>query len=527
MVKKIDTKKDRNIDNVRTIFWSLYSFLGQYKGKPDLPNQDIFFTRSASCCKNFTVPNVFNVFKNYLQNTLGTYINLNFDYVTDEFVDRSDSSALDEFGTENWDSKGVNFDILFQAAIYASECLCYNSDHSFNVGSIDYALDQLPKDTASSFPIFKKKGHQDAIDDALFWINQLFENPQLYMLMSCPTTFYHRFTVKLNKSLDENVVKARLLWGESFRIAILKTMFFKQPLSYSVKFGADNDSVYSALGKNNKQIAKSVTALRSTGLLLLGADVRAFDSHVRNYFFPLYYTMRLFCLNLNNVEFNIYKLLMVFDCYTPYVYRDGKIKCKGKGNASGTITTGDFNTFVSSVVIIYCILSKNGKFVKDVDLFSATGDDTLIPLNGFDKAYVIKIYKLLGFPVSVEKTILSLKGEPVNYLSRNWTLPENAPRQDVNWYVSHICVPGRFVKEKDIPIPLLMTYRSVSICGSNEGGLDVFDRLMNKQDVVWNDLKHSYRMGADPVIKFYNRDFSGKMEIISLAKIFKYGWKAF
>jgi len=158
---------------------------------------------------------------------------------------------------------------------------------------------------------------------------------------------------------------------------------------------------------------------------------------------------------------------------------------------------------------------------------SVLGDDILISETNVSQKHLVNVFTRFGMIVNVEKSGKTKSNEMFEFLGYVWD-KHNRPIEFDSWYISHLCIPSRFLRSEDIPISLLQTFRAITICMVLYKGIDTFERLIGNQDKVWVDLKSSYyKLGKDPLIHWVSEDQRMNQMRIPLSDIISKGWLAF
>lgn len=499
----------------------LKNFRGNIPQYPPLTNHNL-----AAAANRVTIPHVFKPFQHYIENTLGRPVNLDLKITSDD-VRTNDESQEKQFKVVNFSLKNINIDYLLMAA---SQSLKDLGLYGKTVETIDYDTSRLsfPGGTSACYPLYGNKKADKNVDDINTWVPSFLANPNIVELMCQPCTVFHRFRTYLSDDLSENKVKSRPVWGFPFRISVLEGMLFKRLLDKSLAFTSSPLCRTCATGKTKLEISNDVIRrLRFESGKIYALDYSRFDSTIPSYMWALFYATVEPIIGLSPLMKKVFNLMMLYHNYTPYCLRNTFIQNQGQGNASGSMITTIFNNFVNRTMLNYATLERtHGKYFCE-DNACVLGDDCVLNMDYFGTRHLLDVFKRFGIVVNVEKSLLVENDGKIPFAGYLWDYPDNAPTQTLPWFVSHLCVPGKFYRNSPIPVDILQTYRAITICSGVKDGIKVFEYLIGNQDRVWVKLKEDYYKGLDPMIQY----IGGKERILYLSiplhVILNSGWKAF
>lgn len=492
-------------------------------------DKPVFNNQKLSASANRVVlPHVFRKFQEYIELSLGRPVNLDL-RITAEEVREKDEEILSLSEKPDFSWKSLNLDRLIEASIItAKELGIYGDGVSFLTSDLDDCLDSLPSNTSTSFPDYLKKNNPIAIANVKELFASFIEKPSYEFLLSYPCTIYHRFRVYLNDALTENSVKSRLVWGYPFIITLIEAFYFRNLLD-AVLFKSKHPNYNaSALGLTNSEISdKIISMLRDTYSCIFSEDSKNFDMTIKSWFYPLFYVFVFRSILLKNSnEKEGLLALMLYQLNTPYCLRNVFLRIKRKGNSSGSLITACFNTFVSRVKAHYTFLEASKDLRDAKGQHSCLGDDNIYSLKYVTAGDIIRVSRNFGFIINVDKSGITKPGENFSFLGRIWdTLCR--PIQSLSWYVSHLCVPSRFYSNPPFPIPVLQTYRALSVVSQYYMGLDTFIKLIGYKDVYFAELMRMFNAGDEPVIRYVGGKEKYLFQPIPLRSIIEDGWRFF
>lgn len=442
----------------------------------------------------------------------------NLKFTLDE-VKESDREMINSFSIPNFDFSKLNLDYLILAGIQSAKDLGMLTGVKFGLCTPFESVDSFETSTSSGFPVFKKKGTEEARTDALNWASSFFLSPKLSGILTQPTAVFHRFQLKLSENLSSISKKIRPVWGVSFRVLVYEGIFFRKLIDEIALSNRSKILPVTVWGHTKGEYSdKIIKYIHSQNFQKLSVDVKQFDSNVSSYLWALFYAIIPHCIELPNKWRDHIDCLMAFGCFTPYCWNSTRLEFQKKGVPSGSLITSLFDTWVTRTVVNYAFLEySNGKYYADNDSF-CLGDDNIIILRRISSKHIYNVYQRFGLPISPEKSSLSDPGKPFRFLGYVWDL-KCRPRESLQWYIGHLCLPSRFVVESDIPNYILQTYRGIGVCMGTWKGMEFFYDLVGYGDKVYLKLLEELSSGRDPIIRYIGEDQRLNKIGIPLSKI--------
>jgi len=508
------------LEKLRTIFFKQNAFLKafsiDYYANISLDNNKL-----ATSSNRVTIPYVFNVFKSYIENTLKCEINLDLN-VTPETVRDNDDRMIESFSKPNFSYKNVNLDLLLKASSLSFDELglmptSINKD-------LDSLLAMFPGHTSACYPLYGRKDSEINVKDSKDWVSSFLLDPSYFKILSQPCTIFHRFRTYLSKDLKTNVVKSRPVWGFPLRITLLESVFFRDLIENSLLYNKNPVHTNCATGKTKVNVSSVLSKLRTNCRDIICLDLSKFDSTIPSFFWSLFYSNIMSRYNYSNEELKLLNYLMVYHNYTPYCLRSCKIKFTSKGVCSGSLLTSTFDSFVNRTILNYACLEKtHGKYSSD-GISCVMGDDAIIVSKFFGLNYLSKVFERFGMSVNIDKTLVSKWDGNLSFIGYFWN-KYNEPYQTLEWYVSHLCVPSRFRRNTDIPVPFLQTSRALSLVSNVKDGLNTFQFLIGFQDKVWKYIYDKYKAGDEPFIYYVGGNEKRLYMKIPVSSLISCGWR--
>lgn len=475
-----------------------------------------------------STPKPFMDYVNSISECLGKPFPSNLVFTKEEVI-TSDLESIKMFSVSDFHEPLTNFNhtIFIRAAIQSAEelgMLRYNTKYSKITAT--ESMNFFETGTSSGFPTFKKKGTERAREDCLDWVLKFLVKPEVNNIMCQPTAVFHRFQYKIGANLDKIDKKIRQVWGVPFRVLTLSGIYFRTMVTGCTEYNLNRRYPAASWGRTKSQVSEDVISeLRTYKKNIVSLDITKFDANVRYYFWAIFYSIFIECIELEHGDLGIIEKLMIYDCFTPYVHGDNKLKFQMKGVPSGSLTTSLFDTFVNRLVTNYACYEYSKHFAQATAC--SLGDDLVFVEFYCSYPHILKTFKRFGFTVSLEKTSISKHDEPFRFLGYVWD-EENRPTESENWYISHLTMPSRFFRGLNITEQELQTYRGITICMGLYEGIKHFEELVGWNDPLWKRLKKDYESGiSDPVITLIEEDQRLVGIKVPLSTVFSEGWRAF
>lgn len=485
-------------------------------------------SKLLNASKRIVVPKPFDVYIKLIENSTGRKFPTGLEFTKDEVIS-SDEEALKTFSEPNFYLRDLNFNLLFESCLCASEDVGFY--HSLNTTiSPTVSATSYPSKSSSGWPYFRPKGESEPISDAVKWCSNYISSPTITEILKQPTAAFHRFQYKVSSVSDDAVnsvvKKIRLIWGVSFRISTLEGVFLKNLTQNCANFQLTRTFPFVAQGLTNSQISdRVISSMRNRFHTVYSMDVKSFDSNIPTYAWSLFHTFLDTALEIPDNMRQSFENLQIFYAYTPYVYMSTELKFQRKGIPSGSLITSLFGSWWSRVIVNYAFLESTGQ--RAGDRCCVLGDDNLVCGDFFSRQYLTSVYLKFGMPINVEKSGEYSTSEDFPFLGRFWDT-DNAPYETENWYIAHLALPSRFYTKLPIPVSLMQTYRGISLCMSLRDGVREFERLVGYGDKVWLDLKREYSLNrSDPIIRYISEEAGTFLLGFPLSRILTGNWRLF
>lgn len=503
-----------------------------------------------SAAKRINIPYVFEPYKIYCEDALNVKIPANLSFTVDDVIaaDKKTISSFQEPGT--FTNISYNKFILcgIQAAIDLG--ILREDMTKYRKTTILQSVKSFERGTSSSYPVYERKGSERAQADAIAWVSNYIQHPSIDNIMSQPTTVFHRFQLRVGDNFNDYTKKIRAVWGISFRILVLYGIYFRSLVEGVKSYCVMQQHPASPLGRTKYDISRTIIQqLRNYTSTITSLDFSNFDSTISQPFFALFHAILYNTVDLStDIEFDedgmeisqnqrfgrfkghlddiILDHIMYFDCFTPYCWMSNKLQFQQRGNPSGSLLTTVFNTWVTRTLINYATYEYTHGHRMAGSTSVCLGDDLIFAEVYVTKEHVLNVASRFGFTVNADKSDSYAYWADFEFLGYKWN-SKNEPYQSINWYVAHLIMPSRFFKDTGIPVPLLQTYRGISICMQLKGGINTFEQLVGWADPVWHDLKRQYRDTGQATIIWISENANELGITIPLSLIYSEGWKAF
>lgn len=388
------------------------------------------------------------------------------------------------------------------------------------------AIEKLPTNTSSCYPIFKKKSHVESIKNAFHFVDELFNTQgtvnKYVLFCNYPTVIFHRLAKKLGKSfgLYNVVTKIRLVFGMSFGIVLFETMMFEKILNFIRNFGYGH-----SIGYTREQISEQVKKIRLSairrGMKIFCTDISGMDKNLPGLWIMLFFGL---LISVIRPSVSIVPNVVALACYhvfTPMLSSRLDLVVSDGGNKSGSKLTTYLNTFCVVTAIHYTFLRREGRLPSD-DEFAVVGDDSIFLVRDNNVPKVIEDFKELGMTVSKSKSsVCSPNNEMmfIVYLGFYWDL-QYRPNQNALWWIARCCYPERFFfVEKGESVRLL---RLASVLYQIVGGHSIFCKIMKCLGFNLNDL-----FSKDPRIYYLDKQGRTHLGVIPLSELRRRGWACY
>lgn len=447
------------------------------------------------------------------------------DELTSDEVFKADLDTVKNYcKVKNWNHERINYTRLDDVMMDISNKL---KSHPGRLLTFDDAIDRLPKETSSCYPLYEKKGSLNAINDAHIKLRKLqaFEDAgsMLNLLNTQLVTIFHRFTTRLKRSPNgiERKTKIRQVFGVPFLITILEQMLFGDTVQ---QWCEKNILGYFSYALTRPEISRQVTNIRNeakrTKSYILCGDISQIDASITVY--QLWMVINLISRNydLNNWWQELLTAYTIWISYTPILWSSRTVSWTNGGNITGSYLTSVINSVSVLIALSYSYKTIYGKTLT-ANKVKILGDDFILIIDNKDDVKLLKqLLKDFNLKLNESKSLTVNSAQGITYLGFIWDLEGN-PYNDELWYIARICFPERFLY---IAGYNRILQRSASILFQLANGKAIFDKVFVGQIKAFSKL---LREGHDPDISYMDK--SGKYYYVTLpySKIRELGWKAF
>ncbi len=389
--------------------------------------------------------------------------------------------------------------------------------------SIVSSMDQFKRTTSAGPPTNEKKGTDNARNQVLEFYEEFEKKPTFTKLSSLPTAVFHRFQAKYKKKAE---IKIRQVWALPFAIQAIEGVFFRDMLNSTSDYLKDQDIPCSTNSLNLLDISDRIMPhFRAFRGNIGSFDVKSFDQTIPFYFWAAYYAC-FFAFNpqLSAKEKKQLRLLMAYQCFTPYTYKGNQFRCQMRGIPSGSLLTNHSGSFFSRLIANFAFYRASDGLYFANDHAICCGDDNLFSLSYISKDEVKSAYEFFGLEVNLSKSSIHTCVESIDFLGYKWDY-ENRPYQERNWYLTHFIYPQSYKKDDAIPNYILQTYRAISIAAPLYGGMRVFFKYIGRYDEVYKKLLRQVKNGQKATIPYVGEDRRLEEVKIPLANILQGGWR--
>jgi hypothetical protein len=389
--------------------------------------------------------------------------------------------------------------------------------------TIEESVERFQKNRSAGAPTNKKKGSDEAREHCYEFYYKFESKPTFTQLISLPTVVFHRFQTKY---VNEAVTKIRQVWALPFAIQALEGVFFRDVLDSYPEYLASKKIPATTNGLTLVDISdRIIPHFRSFYSNIGSFDVKSFDQNIPFYFWAAYYAcFFVFNPQLSCKEKKQLRLLMSYQCFTPYAYQGNLFRCQMRGIPSGSLMTNHAGSFFSRLIANFAFYrSSNGLYLAN-DNAICCGDDNLFTLSNISESQVKSAYEFFGLEVNISKSSIHEYDESIDFLGYKWDNC-NRPYQELEWYLTHFIYPQSFIKDDAIPNFVLQTYRAISIAAPLYGGMRIFSKYIGRYDSVYQDLLDDIKNGRKAMIPYIGEDKRLEYVTIPLLNILQGGWR--
>lgn len=491
-----------------------------------LAGKEFTSPKLKNSASRITVPQPFNVYIRLMEESVKFKFPKDLQFTKEEVIE-SDLDAISRFSTPDFNISKLDFSTLIRCSIQSFFDLGFDRLTKVDLTlSPKEAAESFPSSTSSGYPIFRPKGEDIAIEDAVNFCESFINNPSINSLLSTPTAVFHRFQYKIAENYVDLTKKIRAIWGISFRVSTVEAVFFREIVKLIAQIQSGLRIPLMATGLTNREVSRRIILnFRTKYNRIYSVDAVAFDSTIPSYMWILFYSTLFSFFILTPLEVKCLTAIAVFHNFTPYVYLDTKLKFQQKGIPSGSLITQLFGSYVSRTIVNYAFYEKTGQFAGEK--CTVLGDDNLVCGDYFSLEYLTDVYKRFGVTVSIAKSSIHNNDEPIVFLGRIWDI-ENRPTAPLKWYIAHLALPSKFYRDLPFSVALFQTYRALSLVAPLYRGIEIFEKLVGWGDKVWLELKRQfYETSNKPIIRMIDWDVK-KMYIGVPMERFIYGsWEDF
>lgn len=448
-------------------------------------------------------------------------------HVTPQEVYERDKLVLGKYAEpKTLDYYKIHFDDLAESLKFIKTELFEGRSKTL---SFKEAVDRLPKDTSSCFPLFKKKRDQDAIDEAQRFISKMYKCESIEQMIDLLYTQYvyvfHRFTMKLGKKKDNEVernLKVRQVYGAPFSFVILEAMLFGDVQSKFSRLRYNNG--YFTYGFKREQTSLVINRMRNNALRnsssVFCADITDNDASIIPLVCYWFYEFYLSHLKLTKKESMIATAMCTWYIFTPVSWNSRRLLTMYGGNISGSYVTSTLNSFTTLLIANYSFRLLYGRNLTPNDI-SILGDDFIMLIESRAHANRVRSYfQHFNMKLHAGKSKVVGPTQDINYLGFNWD-QQNRPNNIDLWYIAKICFPERFV---DVPGHERIVQRAASILYQIVGGHEIFMKVFAVQLPSFLKLIKS---GVDPEIKYYDATGSYYTFSIPYSRLRSAQWRCY
>lgn len=523
----------RNFD-VKDKFFSYLNYLRSVSGVVSRRHLILNNRNLKAAASRVNVPTPFFPYISLIEKSTKRPFPQDLGFTVEEVRD-VDKKIIDDFSVSFFSLSKFNLDRLFRAnhmTLSELGLIPETSSHNFQLMSIQESAESYIKSTSAGYPFFRKKEDPHAKSDAINWTRSILDDFKFWDLMTQPIAVFHRFQYKIRVEQGYTIIrkKIRPVWGVPFRVLVLEGVFFRNMLNSFIRYNQESLIPLTGIGKTRFQISESIIKrFRSKPGKTVSVDYERFDSRVPSFLWALFFASLEPYIDYKHLATEeVYKGLMAYSCFSPYCWNSTKLCFQKRGIPSGSLLTSLFGTYVNRLVINYAFLEANNDKRTAADDACVLGDDLIFKQGSLTLSKLISVAAYFGLVIRESECLISSNKQNIDFLGYFWDI-QNRPIQVEQWYIAHLSLPSRFidVRASQIPLPILQTYRGISLCMGIYQGMSWFEKLVGYGDYVYIDLLAQYRSGNDPVIQYVGEDQRLTNLRIPFSLIFGEGWQAF
>jgi hypothetical protein len=443
--------------------------------------------------------------------------------ITRAEVDKIDDACFDRY-TSDKTFKIRNTEAFYRALDQTLMHSGFMQNRSFKLYSFDEAVQLLPKDTSSCYPVMVRKNNSEAKSEAYRFIKDVFstaENPSIIMrrMHSYVVVVFHRTQVLINSLKPFRFdTKVRQVFGLSYGLLALECMLFGNFYQ-----GVVESARHFAIGCTRPQVSATVKRVASSGKrYVICGDLSKFDSTIPPEMVMLYFSCVIQCSRLPGNLKTLASCLAHYLTFTPFMGSSCRVRYMVGGNTSGSYSTSLLNSFVVLLALQYAHMIHFGVTTDDV---SVLGDDFIIAVDDDTFLKTIdSVFSDWNINLNVKKTVVSdlSKREEIHFLGFEWEVYGYTPDQTLKWIVSHVVYPERNIE--GISGFDRVIYRLCSVIFQIRSGPSIFDRLIRGYRRFYEVINES--SGTYPIMLITD-DGRLSEQKIPFHELYNYNWTLF
>lgn len=441
-------------------------------------------------------------------------------YVKYSDVLESDYTSAKHFCSLDQSKISCDIPTYLRAIRLCFKQLGFHTAQQVGTVSVEQAVNKIPSDSSSCYPLFRKKGTEEAREQALSFIHRFYKlkdlTSKLKLMYQYPCIVYHRFSNKLfntGRSIGLRT-KIRQFFGLPFCLVLLEGIYFDKFLE--VVFSAPN---YTCAGLTRPKVLRKVEemrkACRSSERILCG-DIDGMDVSIRMIHIIVFFSVAMYFSRWESSFRTVFKTLCFYHCFTPFLNSDLKLFISSGGNKSGSKITGLLNTYVLLTIFNYSQLIR-GKSEDEIKI-DATGDDFIAIIDEGSEGQLKQIFGEFGLRLNKLKTKIVSANEGIEYMGFTWD--EEGPSAKDFWWLSRIIYPESFVPEEGVGRLVL---RICSIIFQIKEGKSIFYKLMP----LFPDFWREFLLGYDPIIYYLDKHRRRRWGRLPLSLLLARGWRCY
>lgn len=388
----------------------------------------------------------------------------------------------------------------------------------FKPASACDAVDQLPSNTSSGFPSFKRP--KSLLKPEIKYQMTEIINSGSFKLISSNNVIYESWRTQERES------------GTKFRIFLIfpmltnafEMMFMKPILDYYSTEGHISTEKQAYSFKSDFNEMKGIWNYSQQFDYTLGLDYTQFDASISKNM--LIYALRTIksLFSMTWWEAAIFDQLVIIHSSAIIVSSQGKVPLyyfKKSGMLSGSVFTNFLATLINAIMVEYCILKQGIKSDRVFKKFK--GDDTIIGTNEkLDYKQLIRdLTYHFGVVIKPEACQRFQRGDFMFYLGYYFT-NDCKYASSTSLLYRKMTISGRFIPEDVIPNNLRVLSKAISILSNVTNGYDIF--FLN----IWPKFQEIYSMDKLPDYYFDLTEREKGISFITQKPILfelKDGWK--